>query len=112
MSEMRTIALIFAVGLLANLLFSMLFGGDEAPSSAPPSQATDDIILNQKDQVYPTEEMFESAMEFEDEVEHFEESHNDRIHVHDQGEVININQPKGGGQKSTVSVVNILYCIQ
>ena len=84
MSEMRTIALIFAVGLLANLLFSMLFGGDEAPSSAPPSQAHDDVILNQKDQVYPTEEMFESAMDFEDEVEHFEQQENDRIHVIDQ----------------------------
>jgi len=79
MSNLRTIALIFVIGMAANFLHSLFFGIDEQIDSRPPDVPDVDVKNIQPEvveppSIYPDEETFETQdIEFKDEDEYFEE---------------------------------------
>lgn len=72
MADFRTIALIFAIGMLADFLYRAFYGGSEEVDSTPP--LTDDVNTTgftaekQEEPLYPSTDSFGDAHDHFDEI--------------------------------------------
>mmetsp|Transcript_9967 Transcript_9967/g.11317 ORF Transcript_9967/g.11317 Transcript_9967/m.11317 type:complete len:119 (-) Transcript_9967:549-905(-) len=117
MSNLRTIVLIFAIGMFANTLHSIFFSIDEQIASESPETPNVDTHNFKPDTQSPQipaeeeEELEYNAVEFDDENEKFfDEAVDSDGQVHTNDEVIDINKGKRSGYGSNTEI-NILYCV-